>query len=47
MGFMGDRVMSYPNMLAKEVLDKGIQQPEMRDEIFVQIIKQVSDNPNP
>jgi predicted HTH domain antitoxin len=47
MGYMGDRVMSFPNMLAREVLEKGIQQPELRDEIYIQLIKQVSDNPVP
>merc|ERR1712137_417387 len=47
MGFMGDRVMSFPNMLAREVLEKGIQQPELRDEIYIQLIKQVTVNPNP
>lgn len=44
---MGDRVMSFPNMLAREVLEKGIQNPDLRDEIFIQLIKQVTENPNP
>lgn len=39
--------MSFPSMLAREVLEKGIQIPEIRDEIYVQIIKQVTENPNP
>jgi len=46
MGFMGDRVMAYPDMLVREILQKGIDQPPLRDEIFVQVIKQTTDNPS-
>lgn len=47
LGWMGEKAMSFPNMLAREVLEKGIQTPDIRDEIYVQCIKQVTENPNP
>jgi len=34
-------------MVAQEILSKGIQFEGLRDEIFVQIIKQITNNPNP
>ncbi len=47
LGYMGDKVMSFPDTLAQEILEKGIQFPELRDETYIQVIKQMTDNPNP
>jgi len=47
LGYMGDRVMSYPDQLAQDLLNQGLATPEVRDEIYCQIIKQLEQNPNP
>lgn len=47
LGFMGDKQISFPAVLAKEILDKGLASDVMRDEIFLQQIKQLTMNPNP
>ena len=44
-GWMGDRMYSFPDSLAFDVLTMGAQQPVMRDEIYAQCIKQLRDNP--
>lgn len=41
MGYMGDRVMPYPAMLAQDMLKKGSENLDLRDEIYLQIIKQM------
>jgi len=46
LGFMGDKQISFPSMLAKEVLDKGLANDKMRDEIYLQTVKQLTNNPN-
>ena len=45
MGYMGDRTYPYPNTQAAEVLTKGLMYPDLRSEIFVQLIKQLTGNP--
>ena len=47
LGYMGDKHMPFPAMLAQDVLRKGFEIPIIRDEIFIQIIKQLSSNPRP
>ena len=47
LGYMGDRSMSYPDQLAQDLLAQGLQTPEVRDEVYCQIIKQLEQNPNP
>jgi hypothetical protein len=44
LGYMGERKIEYPEMLAVELLQDGLDEPEMRDEIYFQIIKQCSRN---
>ena len=39
-GFMGDRTYSFPDTLASEVLEEGLKQSALRDEIYVQLMKQ-------
>ena len=43
-GWMGDRVYSFPDSLALDILSQGVQEPLLRDEIYVQAIKQVREN---
>eukprot|EP01052_Picozoa_sp_SAG31_P035972 SAG31_NODE_4419_length_3250_cov_2.345922_1_plen_252_part_00 len=40
LGYTGASIQQYPHMLAKETLEKGLETPELRDEIYLQIIKQ-------
>ncbi|KAL6056612.1 myosin-5 isoform X3, variant 2 [Balamuthia mandrillaris] len=46
LGWMGDKPLPYPNSLAQDLLDQGLATPEIRNEVYCQLIKQLSDNPN-
>jgi len=46
MGYMGDREYNSPAILAKELVDMALEHPNVRDEIYCQIIKQLRRNPN-
>lgn len=44
LGYMGEKAMQFPATLAQDILQKGIETLEIRDEIYVQLIKQLTDN---
>ena len=45
LGYMGDVQMSFPATLAQDILEKGLKYHNLRDEIYVQLMKQLSTNP--
>lgn len=45
LGYMGDKSMAFPATLAQDILQKGLEIYEMRDEVYLQIMKQLSSNP--
>jgi hypothetical protein len=47
LGYMGDRQLAYPTQLAQEFIQQGLETPEIRDELYSQIMKQLTDNPAP
>merc|ERR1719272_2407149 len=46
MGYMRDRNMQYHNGLIHEVLSTGLRMPELRAELYFQVMKQLVDNPD-
>ena len=47
LGFCGVKRKTFPAACAHEVLKKGIAKPVLRDEIFLQLCKFISLNPDP
>lgn len=47
LGYAGDKSMSFPATLAQDILEKGSQNPELVDEIYVQVMKHLTENPRP
>lgn len=45
LGYMGDKQMPFPAMLAQDILRKGYEYKPIRDEIYLQVIKQLAGNP--
>ena len=47
LGYAGDKSMSFPATLAQDILEKGSQNPDLVDEIYIQIMKHLTENPRP
>lgn len=47
LGYMGDKKYQYPDTLAVEVISKGLANTELRQEIFCQLMKQLTKNADP
>jgi len=45
LGYCGDKTMNFPETLARDVLQKGVDNRDLVDEIYVQLCKQLTDNP--
>ncbi|GMH64517.1 hypothetical protein TrLO_g13461 [Triparma laevis f. longispina] len=46
MGYMGDRKYPYPDTLAQEVIACGLANEALRAELYVQVMKQLQENPS-
>lgn len=47
LGYTGDKSMSFPATLAQNILQNGLEYPELVDEIYCQICKHLTSNPRP
>lgn len=47
LGYTGDKSMSFPATLAQDILQKGLESPDLVDEIYVQLCKHLTMNPRP
>jgi len=44
LGYMGDRQLQYPAMLARELVKEGYDKEELRDELYCQVLTQLCGN---
>jgi len=47
LGYCGETLMQFPATLAQDILIKGLEQPELTDEIYIQLCKHLTNNPKP
>ncbi|CAK9003080.1 High molecular weight form of myosin-1 (High molecular weight form of myosin I) (HMWMI) [Durusdinium trenchii] len=47
LGYCGEQLMSFPATLAQDILIKGLEQPDLVDEVYVQLMKHLTNNPKP
>jgi hypothetical protein len=47
LGYMGDKQMSFPATLAQDILQKGLDNVNIRNESYMQIMKQLTRNQRP
>eukprot|EP01029_Cantina_marsupialis_P007646 TRINITY_DN185_c0_g4_i1.p1 TRINITY_DN185_c0_g4~~TRINITY_DN185_c0_g4_i1.p1 ORF type:complete len:2063 (-),score=796.14 TRINITY_DN185_c0_g4_i1:239-6427(-) len=45
LGYCGDKTMSFPATLAHEIIQRGLECPSFVDEIYLLIIKHITQNP--
>ena len=46
-GYMGDRKGQYVDTYAQDMLEKGLHEPELRGELYCQLMKQLTRNDTP
>eukprot|EP01138_Halocafeteria_seosinensis_P003721 gb/GECG01003804.1/.p1 GENE.gb/GECG01003804.1/~~gb/GECG01003804.1/.p1 ORF type:complete len:252 (+),score=20.50 gb/GECG01003804.1/:1-756(+) len=46
LSYCGEKKATYPAFMAQEILQKGLEQPDLRDEIYLQLCKHITNNPS-
>ena len=47
LGYMGEKYHQYPELLASQIIQDGIDNPELCDEIYLQVVMQIINNSSP
>ncbi|CAM9807016.1 unnamed protein product, partial [Hapterophycus canaliculatus] len=47
LGYCGDRKYQYPDPLIRDIVAKGVEMEQLRGELYVHAMKQLTKNPNP